>query len=35
MQTMIYRMAKEQGPIAQHYSIGDYIQCPMINHNGK
>ena len=32
MQTMIYSLDKEQGLIAQHRN---YIQCSMINHNGK
>ena len=31
MQTTIYRMDK-QGPT---YSTGNYIQNPVINHNGK
>ena len=32
MQTGIYKMDKKQGPTVQHR---DYIQYPMINHNGK
>ena len=32
MQTIIYRMDKKQGPT---YSTGNYIQYPVINHNGK
>ena len=32
MQTIIYRMDKQQG---QLYSTGNYIQYPMIYHNGK
>ena len=27
-----YRMDKQQGPTAEH---GNYIQYPVINHNGK
>ena len=33
MQTIIYRMDKQQGPIL--YSTGNYIQYPMINYNRK
>ena len=32
MQTTIYRLGKQQGPV---YSTGNYIQYPVINHNGK
>ena len=32
MQTIIYRMDKQQVLL---YSTGDYIQYPVINHNGK
>ena len=32
MQTITYRMDKEQGPT---YSTGNYIQYPVIWHNGK
>ena len=32
MQTIIYRMDKQQGPM---YSTGTCIQYPVINHNGK
>ena len=32
MQTIIYRMDRQQGPIVQHKN---YIQYPVINHNGK
>ena len=32
MQTIIYRMHKQQGPTVQHRN---YIQYPIINHNGK
>ena len=32
MQTLIYRMDKEQDPT---YSSGKYIQYPVISHNGK
>ena len=32
MQTIIYRMDKKQGPIIQHR---EYIQYPVISHNGK
>ena len=32
MQTIIYRMDKQQGPTM--YSTGNYIQYPVINHNG-
>ena len=31
MQTIIHRTDKQQGPPVQH----SYIQCPMVNHNGK
>ena len=31
MQTIIYRMSKQQGPIG----TGNYIQYPVISHNGK
>ena len=34
MQTIIYRTDKQQGPILL-YSTGNYIQYPVINHNGK
>ena len=33
MQTIIYRMDKQQGPTV--YSTGDYNQYPVINHNGN
>ena len=32
MQTSVYRMDKQQGPL---HSTGNYIQYPMMNHNGK
>ena len=32
MQTIIYRMGKQQGPIVQHRN---YIQYPVMNHNRK
>ena len=32
MQTIIYRMIKQQGLVG---STGDYVQYPVINHNGK
>ena len=32
MQKLIYKMNKQQGP---NYSTGNYIQYPVINHNGK
>ena len=32
MQTIIHRMDKQQGLL---YSTGNYIQYPVINHNGK
>ena len=32
MQTIIYRMVKQQGPVC---STGNYIQYPVRNHNGK
>ena len=33
MQTIIYRMDKQQGPTV--YSTGNYIQYPVTSHNGK
>ena len=33
MQTVIYRMDKQQGPTV--YSTGNYIQYPVINHMEK
>ena len=33
MQTIIYRMDKQQGPTVQHRKL--YIQYPVINHNEK
>ena len=39
MQTITYRMDKQQGPTVQGtillYTTGNYIQYPEINHNGK
>ena len=32
MQTLIARTDKQQGPTTQH---GNYVQYPVINHNGK
>ena len=32
MQTITFRIDKQQGPM---YSTGNYIQYPVINHNGK
>ena len=32
MQTLLYRMDKQQGPL---YITRNYIQYPMIYHNGK
>ena len=32
MQTIIYRMDKQQGPT---FYTGNYIQYPMLNYNGK
>ena len=32
LQTLIYRMISNK---VQLYSIGNYIQCPGINHNGR
>ena len=32
MQTGICRLDKQQGPM---YSMGNYIQCSVINHNGE
>ena len=32
MQTIIYRMDKQQGPTVQHRELQNYIQYPMMNH---
>ena len=35
MQTIIYRMDKQQGPTIYIYIRDNYIQYPMMNHKGK
>ena len=33
MQTITYRMDQQQGPTV--YNTGNYIQYPVVNHDGK